>query len=148
MSADEPADPRDDPEVAAILAEASSGPVTIDMTTIGRRTGEPRRIEIWFIVVDGQLYVTGTPGRRDWFANLTADPRVVLHLRTADGEIDLHGDAVIVADPAERRDLFAHPAAQWYVGQSSTADLVAHAPTVRVEPITGRNHGTGASGRS
>ncbi|MEZ4616433.1 MAG: hypothetical protein R2867_13150 [Caldilineaceae bacterium] len=35
----------------------------IDITTIGRKSGEPRRIEIWFHNLDGRLYITGTPGR-------------------------------------------------------------------------------------
>ena len=34
----------------------------IDITTIGRKTGEPRRIEIWFHRIDGRYYITGTPG--------------------------------------------------------------------------------------
>ncbi|MDQ2999008.1 MAG: nitroreductase/quinone reductase family protein [Chloroflexota bacterium] len=47
---------------------------TIDITTIGRTSGEPRRIEIWFHNVDGHIYITGTPGRRSWYANLRANP--------------------------------------------------------------------------
>ena len=35
----------------------------IDITTTGRRSGQPRRIEIWFHNLDGRLYITGTPGR-------------------------------------------------------------------------------------
>lgn len=30
----------------------------IDITTIGRQSGEPRRIEIWFLNVDGHIYIT------------------------------------------------------------------------------------------
>jgi hypothetical protein len=43
---------------------------TVDITTIGARTGRPRRIEVWFYRVDGQVYLkhgilaaTGTPVR-------------------------------------------------------------------------------------
>ena len=43
---------------------------TIDITTMGGKTGQPRRTEIWFHNVEGRLYITGTPGRRDWYANL------------------------------------------------------------------------------
>jgi hypothetical protein len=38
---------------------------TIDITTIGRSSGLPRRIETWFYRVDDQVYLTGSPGRRD-----------------------------------------------------------------------------------
>src|SRR4051812_27381293 len=54
----------------------------IDITTIGRKTGEPRRIEIWFHRLDGRYYITGTPGRpRDWYANLVAQPGFTFHLK-------------------------------------------------------------------
>ena len=36
---------------------------TIDITTRGRQSGEPHRIEIWFHNLDGRLYITGLPGR-------------------------------------------------------------------------------------
>ena len=32
---------------------------TIDITTIGKKTGRPRRKEIWFHNLDGSLYITG-----------------------------------------------------------------------------------------
>ena len=38
---------------------------TIDLTTFGRRSGLPRRIEIWWFQVDDRFVITGTPGRRD-----------------------------------------------------------------------------------
>src|SRR5206468_8831246 len=38
----------------------------IDITTIGRKSGQPRRIEMAFHNLDGQIYITGTPGKRDW----------------------------------------------------------------------------------
>src|SRR6185503_17815302 len=47
---------------------------TIDITTTGRTSGRPRRIEMWFHNLDGRLYLTGTPGSRDWYANLLRHP--------------------------------------------------------------------------
>jgi len=38
---------------------------TIDITTIGRKSGEPRRIEIWMHHFDGRTYISGSPGPRD-----------------------------------------------------------------------------------
>jgi hypothetical protein len=34
---------------------------TIDITTIGRTSGLPRRIETWFYRVDDQIYLAGSP---------------------------------------------------------------------------------------
>ena len=53
-----------------------------DITTIGRKTGLPRRIEIYFHHFDGELYLTGRPGpKRDWEANIEANPDFTLHLK-------------------------------------------------------------------
>ncbi len=79
----------------------------IDITTTGRKTGEPRRIEIWFHRVEGQYYITGTPGRaRDWYANLVAHPGFTFHLKES-ATADLPATARPVTDPAERRKVLA-----------------------------------------
>jgi deazaflavin-dependent oxidoreductase (nitroreductase family) len=75
---------------------------TIDITTIGRRSGQPRRIETWSYYVDGRVYLSGSPGRRDWYANLLANPDFVFHLKRS-VQADLPARARAVTDPAERR---------------------------------------------
>ena len=87
----------------------------IDITTTGRRTGRPRRIEIVFHNIDGRLFISGMPRRdrkRAWILNLEADPHLTLHLK---GTIftDLPATARIVTDPAERRAI-----AEWLVGNA------------------------------
>ncbi|MEE8375627.1 MAG: nitroreductase/quinone reductase family protein [Acidimicrobiia bacterium] len=53
-----------------------------DITTIGRKSGAERRIEIYFHQFDGVYYLTGRPGRpRDWNANIVAKPDFTLHLK-------------------------------------------------------------------
>ena len=61
--------------VAVSVLEALARNRTIDITTIGAKSGRPQRIEIWAWVADGVVYLTGTPGRRDWYANLKANPQ-------------------------------------------------------------------------
>jgi deazaflavin-dependent oxidoreductase (nitroreductase family) len=79
----------------------------IDITTIGRKTGLPRRKEIWFHNLDGRLYITGTPGRpRDWLANLLAQPQFTFHLKES-VQADLPARAIPVLDEAERRSVLA-----------------------------------------
>jgi len=51
----------------------------IDITTIGSKSGKPHRIEIAFHNFDGKLYITGLPGKRDWYANLLAHPQFTFH---------------------------------------------------------------------
>lgn len=79
---------------------------TIDITTTGRTTGRPRRIETWFYRVDGQIYLTGSPGKRDWYANLLVDPRFTFHLKES-ATADLPARAAPVTDPEARRTIFA-----------------------------------------
>ena len=49
------------------------------LTTFGRRSGKPHRIEIWFAVEDGRVYLlSGGRDRSDWVRNLQSDPRVTI----------------------------------------------------------------------
>jgi len=75
--------------------------VVIDITTIGRRSGAPRRIEIWFHNIDGRIIITGKPGRRNWLANLIANPEFTMHLKGA-VQADLPATARVITDPEER----------------------------------------------
>ncbi|MGH3112099.1 MAG: nitroreductase family deazaflavin-dependent oxidoreductase [Gaiellaceae bacterium] len=51
------------------------------LTTTGRRSGAPHRIEIWFALVDGVVYLlSGGGDRSDWVRNLELSPDVVLEI--------------------------------------------------------------------
>ncbi len=104
---------------------------TADITTTGRRSGLLHRIEIWMLDVGGRFFITGTPGRRDWLANLHADPHVVVHLERRAG-LDLDATAAPVSDPATRRRVLEHLSASWYRTQTPIDELVATAPMVEV----------------
>lgn len=60
---------------------ALASDLTVDVTTIGRRSGKPRRIEIWVHEVEGTVFITGSPGTRDWYANLLSNPTIMVHLK-------------------------------------------------------------------
>lgn len=105
---------------------------TIDITTIGRKSGRPQRIEIWFRRVAGRTYITGTPGTRDWHANLLAEPRFTFHLK-ASVQADLPARAQPITDRAERRRILADPVMHWYQQQvTALDDLVEGSPLVEV----------------
>lgn len=101
---------------------------TIDLTTIGRKSGKPRRIEIWWFEVEGRLVITGTPGRRDWLANVRADDRVVVHTN----DWDVAARAVEIVDSEFRRLVFTRPETSWYSSQAELERLVETAPMIEV----------------
>src|SRR5213595_3184329 len=77
----------------------------IDITTRGRNTGLPRRIEIRFHHIEGQVYIAGRPPRRrDWYANLLAHPEFTLHLKQS-VQADLPARATPILDQARRRTI-------------------------------------------
>ena len=91
-------------QALAIDASSTTEDRTIDITTTGRRSGEPRRIEIVFYRSGDEIYLSGIPGpkTRDWLANLAAQPSFTFHLKH--GVVaDLPATATVIADPAERR---------------------------------------------
>jgi deazaflavin-dependent oxidoreductase (nitroreductase family) len=114
-----------------VLREELADDPTVDITTTGRRSGRARRIEIWMLDVDLRFFITGTPGRRDWLANLRADPRLVVHLNRR-ARIDVGAPAVPVTDPVIRRRVLGHLSATWYRTQTPIEELVATAPMVEV----------------
>ena len=63
------------------VQEALEKDLIIDITTTGRKSGDARRVEIWFHNLDGILYITGLPGTRGWYANILVDPRMTFHLK-------------------------------------------------------------------
>lgn len=116
----------------AHVQAALASDMTIDITTTGRRSGEPRRIEIWFLNVDDAIYITGTPGARDWYANLLANPSLIFHLKEST-IADLTATAAIVSDRDERERVFTAPRAHWYLNQGDSLDaLLDEAPMVRL----------------
>ena len=114
-----------------VLRDELADDPTVEITTIGRRSGLARRIEIWMLDVDGRFFITGTPGRRDWLANLRADPHIVVHLKRH-ADLDVEGQAVEVTDADDRRQVLEHLASHWYRTQTPLEELVATAPMVEV----------------
>ncbi|MGZ0146007.1 nitroreductase/quinone reductase family protein [Kribbella sp. WER1] len=79
-----------------------------DITTLGRRTGRPRRIEIFFYRAAGRTYLCSGAGgaATDWHANLRANPTFTFHLKNGI-RADLPARATPVTDLAERQAVLA-----------------------------------------
>ena len=108
---------------------------TIDITTTGRRSGQPRRIEIVDHVIDGRIFISGMPRadrKRAWLLNLEADPRLTVHLK---GPVvaDVPATARPITDPTERQWL-----ADWITNhawrQQDPSAMAAYAPMIEVVP--------------
>jgi deazaflavin-dependent oxidoreductase (nitroreductase family) len=101
----------------------------IDITTTGKRTGLPRRVELVFHNIDGRVYVSGLPGRRSWYANLVANPRMTFHLKRV-VHADLPATARPITEPTERRAIMEQIARNW--DRRDIDVMMARSPLVEV----------------
>ena len=104
---------------------------TIDITTTGRLSGKPRRIEIVFHNIDGRIYISGIPSlrKRRWLANLEANPNFTFHLKGRT-RADLPAVARVIDDEAERRAVLPHIARAWR--RSDLERMVRYSPLIEV----------------
>lgn len=117
--------------VNADIADALKHGHLVDITTTGRKTGRPRRLEIMFHNIGGRLYISGQPARRrrSWLANLDADPKLTFHLK---GKVraDLPATARVIDEDAERREILPHIARVWK--RDDLEDMVHYSPLIQV----------------
>jgi len=106
--------PDTDPALVDAIRRVLRHGHTIDITTVGRRTGEPRRLEIVFHSFDGRLYISGMPSPRTraWLHNLRANPRFTFHLKQPI-QADLPATAREITDPVERHEVLTKVARVW-----------------------------------
>jgi deazaflavin-dependent oxidoreductase (nitroreductase family) len=105
----------------------------IDLTTTGRRSGQPRRIEIFLHNLDGRLVISGmpAPGRtRAWIRNIEAEPRITIHLKGPAVTADLPATARVITDRAERLELIRGVARNWR--RTDVDVMVDHSPLIEV----------------
>lgn len=103
----------------------------VDITTIGRKSGKPSTKEIVFHTVDGQIYLTGMPGKRDWYANMLDNPEFTFHVKQS-AKADLQARATPITDEAEKRRLL--PPMLESMDRSDELDRwVADSPLVSVD---------------
>jgi len=114
---------------------------TIDIVTIGARSGRPQTTEIWFTNVSGRIIICGTQGAkggngprvpRDWLANLIANPDFLFCLKES-VHVQLTARATPVSDVEDRWALMLAPETQWYRDQVDSAEvLVEGGPIVDI----------------
>ena len=105
----------------------------IDITTVGRKTGQLRRKEIRFTNIEGVLYITGSPPRkRSWFANLLSKPEFTFHVKES-AQADLEATATPVRDSDSRREIFGRLLPAMGRPPEDIDQWLEHSPLVRVE---------------
>jgi deazaflavin-dependent oxidoreductase (nitroreductase family) len=114
------------PEITKALSRGG----VIDITTLGAKSGKPRRIEIVFHNIDGTIFVSGMPNfPRGWLANLKANPHFTFHLK-GPVSADLPATARVIEDEAERRQVLPHIARVWK--RKDLENMVATSPLIEV----------------
>jgi deazaflavin-dependent oxidoreductase (nitroreductase family) len=105
---------------------------TIDITTTGRQSGLPRRLEIVFHRIDGKMWISGMPSprKRSWIANLEADPHLTVHLKGPVAVADLPATARVVVDETERRHVLDRVAQAWR--RTDVDRMVVESPLIEV----------------
>ena len=114
------------------LQQALETDRVIDITTTGRKTGEARRIEIWFQRHNSAVYITGMPVKpRDWYANMLANPSFTFHVKES-AQIDAPAKAIPVTDEASRRSILS-AMLENVPGEQNLDEWVAQSPLVEVD---------------
>jgi deazaflavin-dependent oxidoreductase (nitroreductase family) len=97
------------------MTSQSLGPLPEDLVAIlrksffirfsvrGRRTGQLRTVETTYVWDGGShLYISGYPGKRDWVANLYANPQVIVHTVEGGKGYDIPATARVIHTRQER----------------------------------------------
>jgi deazaflavin-dependent oxidoreductase (nitroreductase family) len=103
------------------------------LTTIGRRTGAPHRIEIWYRQIGDVVWMlSGGRETADWVQNLLADPHVTIEI----GDEVLSGTAFVDdQDAPDARRALAGRYQGWREGQALSGWAAgAMAVGVRISP--------------
>jgi len=90
----------DMPSTLAAVADAK----TLKLTTTGRKSGQPRTAEIWFVTEGDHLFVqAGKAAQKGWLVNVKSNPQVGVDING----IKLRGRASVVTDPGEREHVLS-----------------------------------------
>lgn len=82
---------------------------------------------IRFHNLDDVIYISGYPGKRNWFPNMLANPEFIFHLK-GNVQADLPAKAIPITDSDQRREIISK-----FDGIRDLEAWVARSPLVRVE---------------
>ena len=88
------------------------------LTTIGRKSGKPHTVELWFALADGEIYLSHEGATTDWMRNLASNGRVSIRVGGANLEADAEIPEESIAIKAGKRSLY-----EKYYGPASEATI-------------------------
>jgi deazaflavin-dependent oxidoreductase (nitroreductase family) len=81
------------PSMAQATLETVGDERVLCLTTVGRNTGLPREIEIWFVLCSGRFYLFAETGEEaGWVKNIRRNPKVSVRV----GECRIDGQARVL----------------------------------------------------
>lgn len=95
-------------DLAARLAAVANDTIA-QITTTGRKTGNPHTVPVWFVLDGDTIYLTTLNEKRDWVRNAEHTPTVTLAIGTlrVQGHFARVADAVLAARVGKlRRDKY------------------------------------------
>lgn len=63
------------------------------LTTMGRKSGKTHKVELWFVLANGKIYLSHEGATTDWMRNITSNNQV----RIRAGSVDLDAQATVLA---------------------------------------------------
>jgi deazaflavin-dependent oxidoreductase (nitroreductase family) len=80
-----------------------AGKQTTRLTHCGRKTGEPHKVTIWFVLDGDRLYIGTANVKRQWVRNVQKKPKIGLSI----GGENFNGTARLLTDRAEHERAMA-----------------------------------------
>jgi deazaflavin-dependent oxidoreductase (nitroreductase family) len=107
-----------DPEEITSMLASLAGEDFCYLTTMGRVTGKPHDIEIWFGTQDNSIYLMAGDHKSDWVKNLLKNPHVTVRI----AKHHFTGTARLVTDGQEEM-MARHMLADKYGERESDGSL-------------------------
>ncbi len=116
----------------AKIAHALKHDRVIEITAIGRKSGQRRRVRVWSYRSGGKVYLSGLPGPRELVReDLVAHPDFMFHL-VGSTTASLRAHAVPITDEAARREIMG----EFLIAMNRISDLdawVKGSPLIEVQ---------------
>ena len=101
-------------EVTSIL----SGEKFVYLTTLGRKTGRPHTVELWFAFAGSKIFLSHEGKYTDWMKNIIHGTRV----RARVGRLNLEADAIVLKE-AKLQELAKKSLYEKYYGPAPKATI-------------------------
>jgi deazaflavin-dependent oxidoreductase (nitroreductase family) len=105
---------------------------TVEITTIGRKSGQPHTKPIWFVYDQGHFYIqSGKEGKSDWYMNLKKNPQLTLKIDT----VSFSGKAKFIDDPKETERIHGLFSGKYLLARAAGAvgSSIGHGKAVEIE---------------